>query len=74
MQQGKEPLRSFSDLMQFMKKKPETEIVPEGNSSNSGATGEEVRVESPRVDQPSPERSDSPIESEPNNTHNGPPA
>jgi hypothetical protein len=30
MQQGKEPLRSFSDLMQFMKKsKPENEeIVP----------------------------------------------
>ena len=74
MQQGKEPLRSFSDLMQFMKKKPETEIIPEGNSSNSGATGEEVRVESPRADQPSPERNDSPIESEPNNTHNGPSA
>jgi transcriptional accessory protein Tex/SPT6 len=32
MQQGKEPLRSFSDLMQFMKKpKTETEIVPESN-------------------------------------------
>jgi uncharacterized protein len=32
MQQGKEPLRSFSDLMQFMKKpKTETEIVPENN-------------------------------------------
>jgi hypothetical protein len=29
MQQGKEPLRSFSDLMQFMKKKPDSEIVPE---------------------------------------------
>lgn len=32
MQQGKEPLRSFSDLMQFMKKpKAEQEIVPETN-------------------------------------------
>ncbi|MFN7878286.1 MAG: S1 RNA-binding domain-containing protein [Pirellula sp.] len=32
MQQGKEPLRSFSDLMQFMKKsKTEPEIVPETN-------------------------------------------
>ena len=34
MQQGKEPLRSFSDLMQFMKKpKTESEIVPEANSA-----------------------------------------
>lgn len=34
MQKGKEPLRSFSDLMQFMKKStPEAEIVPETKSA-----------------------------------------
>lgn len=38
MQQGKEPLRSFSDLMQFMKKsKPDSEIVPEQKGTDSVA-------------------------------------
>lgn len=38
MQQGKEPLRSFSDLMQFMKKsKPDSEIVPEQKGTESAA-------------------------------------
>ena len=70
MQQGKEPLRSFSDLMQFMKKKPDTDIVPVGNDSSSApASNEEVRV-----DQTASEHKDSGIVSEPNNTHNGPPA
>lgn len=70
MQQGKEPLRSFSDLMQFMKKKPDSDIVPVGNDSSSGpASKEEVRV-----DQAASEHKDSGIVSEPNNTHNGPPA
>jgi protein Tex len=37
MQQGKEPLRSFSDLMQFMKKdKADTPIVAEPNTSVLG--------------------------------------
>ncbi len=43
MQQGKEPLRSFSDLMQFMKKsKNDPEIVPETNSAPVVETKEVV--------------------------------
>jgi predicted RNA-binding protein with RPS1 domain len=43
MQQGKEPLRSFSDLMQFMKKpKAETEIVPESNPAPVAESKEAV--------------------------------
>jgi hypothetical protein len=38
MQQGKEPLRSFSDLMQFMKQsKPEPTTATDPVSSNSSA-------------------------------------
>jgi protein Tex len=49
MQQGKEPMRSFSDLLQFMKKdKPDTEIVVQtppsaDNSGNTSHTSDEQK-------------------------------
>lgn len=37
MQQGKEPLRSFGDLMQFLKKGPSTDTAPPAASQSSGS-------------------------------------
>jgi len=37
MQQGKEPLRSFGDLMQFLKKGPSTDTAPPAASQASGS-------------------------------------
>ena len=36
MQQGKEPLRSFGDLMQFLKKGPSSDTAPPAASQESG--------------------------------------
>ncbi len=36
MQQGKEPLRSFGDLMQFLKKGPNSDTAPPAASQASG--------------------------------------
>lgn len=67
MQQGKEPLRSFSDLMQFMKKsKPDSEIVPEQKGTDP------VTPASPAADSaptPNPSSNES---TESSDTPNGP--
>jgi predicted RNA-binding protein with RPS1 domain len=59
MQQGKEPLRSFGDLMQFLKKSPPTAEVPPTTPAPSDAPSPQVPTSDPAVES-SPDRADTP--------------
>lgn len=56
MQQGKEPLRSFSDLMQFMKKeKPTSSPAPNEDTQAPPQIDSKPQIDStPQIDQPVP--------------------
>lgn len=67
MQQGKEPLRSFGDLLQFIKQaKPTTgEETPDTNVPNPTANLSNPAGEAPAPEQPAPDHSILPDGQEP---------